>query len=266
MYSCHKSFVSCCSANIRFACYCKDERTEALKGLLTMKINKIAAVALAVIAPSLASQAHATVLVADAPSLILTYDLTDTPLESHPDGGFYKNLGAGLGFDTYSFEENGASVTLRYDSASNTAQIYGKGYSLSGGYLSDFNLTYDEVTLSGSTLSLRDMDAVGTIEGNTIFGKGFDFELLGDSLTGHGWLTNSAGEHFGDFHLAGNRIADAGAGGGDGGGFGGGGGGGGGQVPLPAPLTLIGAAALFGAWRLKRSTQKKAGQSHPKPE
>jgi len=202
-----------------------------------MNAIKIAAVAIAVAATGLASQANATVF---------TYDLTDTPHGKYGDGGFYEFTGGDPRFDTYSFESNGADVKLRYDDAANTAQINGLGYNLNTGDLAEFNLFYNDVALNGSTLSLADTDAVGSVGGTTIFGKGFNFELLNDALTGHGWLTNADGSHFGDFHLAGTQIANGGCVGV---------GCGEGEVPVPAPLTLIGAMALFGAWRRRRSTE-----------
>lgn len=202
-----------------------------------MNINNLSAAAIAVIATVSASQAGATVF---------TYDLTDTPHRNFQDGGFYKFAGGPNRFyETYSFEQKGADVKLRFDDATGTAQINGRGYNLETGLLSDFNLFYSEASLDGNKLTLRDMDTVGAVDGTTVFGKGFNLTLLGDSLTGHGWLNNRDGTHFGDFHLAGAKTPNGGCAGA----------GCGGQVPVPAPLTLIGAMALFGAWRRRRSTE-----------
>ncbi len=66
------------------------------------------------------------------------------------------------------------------------------------------------------------------------------------------WAAFSVNGSF-DTALAGGGAGD-GTGGAGGAGAGGNGGAGGGQVPAPAPLTLIGAMALLGAWRRKRST------------
>jgi len=194
-----------------------------------MTIAKIAAVAIAAVLTGLASQAHATVF---------TYDLTDTPHNSLLDGGFYQFTGGTPRYDSYSFERNGADVKLRYDDVSRTAKIIGTGYNVDTGKSAEFDLSYDEVTQTGNKISFGDTDVVGSIAGNTVTGKGFNLTLLNDTLKGDGWLTNSAGTHFGDFHFAGTKTPD---------------GGGGGQVPVPAPLALIGAVALFGAWRRRRA-------------
>lgn len=203
-----------------------------------MNIAKSTAVALAVIATGFASQADATVF---------TYDLIDTPHANFANGGFYEFTGGNPRYDTYSFEQKRADVKLRYDDVAGTAQINGVGYNVDTGGLAEFNLFYDDVVFNGGKLTLNDMDAVGSVGGKTVFGKGFDFTLVADSLTGSGWLNNADGSHFGDFHLAGTR-ADNGAC------VGVGCNNGGGEVPVPAPLTLIGAMALFGAWRRRRST------------
>ncbi len=193
---------------------------------------------------------------AEAQADVITYDLTDNATFGLQNGAFYGVYG-----DVYSFTQNGADVKLRYDDIAGTAQIDGQGYNLTTNQLSDFNLFYDNVTLDGGRLSLTDMDTVGSVEASGVAGKGFNFDLLGDSISGDGWLTSTDGTHFGDFHLAGTLVpnggdvAGGGAGTGGGGGAGGGaaGGAGGGQVPVPAPLSLIGAMALFGAWRRRRA-------------
>jgi MYXO-CTERM domain-containing protein len=202
-----------------------------------MKLVKSTAFALSALFAGFATQAGATVL---------TFDLTDTPQPNLGDGGFYEFTGGNPRFDTYSFEQNGADVQLRFDDEANTAQINGVGYNTDTGELASFNLFYDDATLNGNTLSLNDMDAVGSVGVQTVYGKGFNLSLLGDSLTGDGWLVDRNGGHFGDFHLAGTQIDNGAC-------TGIGCNNGGGEVPAPAPLTLIGAMALLGAWRRRRA-------------
>lgn len=203
--------------------------------------NIAAALTVALLGTSIAGAAHATVF---------TFDLTDTPHNTTglTDGGFYQFTGGNPRYDTYSFEQNGADVKLRYDDESNTAQINGTGYNVNTGTLAEFNLFYNDITKDGNKLTFGDMDVVGAVAGNTVTGKGFNLTLLNDSLQGDGWLTNSAGQHFGDFHFAGTQVANGGCTGTSNGCNNN-------QVPVPAPLTLIGALALFGAWRRKRSAQ-----------
>lgn len=220
-------------------------------------MNKFLTAAAALgIAMSVSSGASATTIV---------YDLIDTPQNNLLDGGFYKYV-PGSGFQTLSFEENGAEAFLVYDEAAGTVSISGAGYNLLSDRLETFNVSYDEVAREGDVLRLGDMSTVGTFGETDVFGKGFSI-TLGETLTADGWLTNSTGAHFGDFHFGGTQIAgddlctirpDAcgvalGGGGGAGGGTttGGGGttaaGGGGGQVPVPATMLLIlaGLAGLF---------------------
>jgi len=207
-----------------------------------MKITKIAAVlAVTLLSTAFADKASATVF---------TFDLTDTPHNTTGlgDGGFYKFTGGTPRYDTYSFETNGADVKLRYDDGSNTALITGTAFNTNTKKLAEFNLFYNDITRDGNKLVFGDMDVLGAVEGNTVTGKGFNLTLLDGTLKGDGWLTNSAGTHFGDFHFAGTQVANGGCTGTNNGC-------GNNDVPVPAPLTLIGAMALFGAWRRKRSTE-----------
>ena len=184
-----------------------------------------------------------------ASATVFTFDLTDTPHSATglTDGGFYEFTGGNPRYDTYSFEQNGADVKLRYDDESNTAQINGTGYNVITDTLAEFNLFYNDITRDGNNLTFGDMDVVGAVNGNTVTGKGFNLTLLDGSLNGDGWLTSSNGTHFGDFHFAGTQIANGGCTGTTNGCNGGG------SVPAPAPLTLFGAMVLFSVWRRKRS-------------
>jgi len=201
------------------------------------------------IAAVLTAALLSTGFVGTANATIFTFDLIDTPHNTTglTDGGFYEFTGGDPRYDTYSFEQNGADVKLRYDDESNTAQINGTGYNVITDTLAEFNLFYNDITREGNKITFGDMDVVGAVNGSTVTGKGFNLTLLDDSLSGDGWLTNSDGTHFGDFHFAGTQVANGGCTGT------GNGCNGGGEVPVPAPLTLIGAMALFGAWRRKRA-------------
>ncbi len=200
---------------------------------------KLTALALVAALSGFASQAHATVF---------TYDLVDTPHGNFLDGGFYRFTGGNPRYDTYSLEQSGADLKLRYDDASNTAQINGTGYNLIKNELAEINLFYNDVTRTGNDLSFNDMGVIGAVDGVTVRGKGFGLTVLDDSLSGSGWLTDTAGNHFGDFHLAGNQVGNGGC-------TGTGNGCTGNEVPAPGPLGLIAAMALFGAWRRRRSTE-----------
>lgn len=196
-----------------------------------MKFTKIAAaLTVAFLSTGIAGAANATVL---------TFDLTDTQRNANglQNGGFYQFTGGHPNFDSLSFEQNGAGITLRYDEHANTAQINGTGFNLDTGQIAEFNLFYDDITRDGNLVTFNDRDTVGAIAGQTVNGSGFNLNLIGDSLTGDGWLSNLDGTHFGDFHFVGSQVSN----------------GGGGEVPAPAPLSLIAAMALFGAWRRKRS-------------
>jgi len=189
---------------------------------------------------------------AQANAAVITYDLIDTPFPGLETGGFYQYTGGHPNFDTLSFEQNGADAKLVYNDDLGTVRLLGTGYNLTTDELSNFDLFYDDVTQSGDSLSLNNMGFVGSVDGSVVSGKGFDI-ILGDTLRGDGWLTNTvAGGHFGDFHFAGVRIDNGDCVGGTLA-NGGSGGCGGGSVPAPAPLGLLVAAGLFGILRRKRA-------------
>ena len=201
-----------------------------------MKTTKIAAFVCAALFTGLAGNAHADVI---------TYNLTDTPhaKEGLHDAGFYKRVGGEVTFQSLSFEQNGAAAQFVYDEDAGSARLFGQAYNINEGGLFDFDLTYDNVSRNGDTISLGDMDTVGAFDGTTVTGKGFTL-TLGDTLTGDGWLINAVeGRHFGDFHFAGVVVPSTSSGGG-------------GQVPAPGPLGLIAAMGLFGLWRRKRMAAK----------
>ncbi len=210
-----------------------------------MTLTKIAAVAIAVATTTLAAQAHAS---------IITYDLAGSATDPNA-GSFFQFNGEGNARTTFNFNHSGADVTLRYDDETNTAQVNGLGFNETTGQLEQFNLFYNEASLTDGRLRLGDNDIVGSVGGRTVAGNGFNFDLAGNTLIGHGWLANTDGTHFGDFHLAGSQVPN-GSCVGVGCAANNGGGNGGGEVPAPAPLTLIGAMALFGAWRRKRANAK----------
>lgn len=164
---------------------------------------------------------------------VITYDLLDTPHGNYLDGGFYKYVGGETRYETYSFEENGADAKLAYDEDKGIVRVYGKGYNLISGELEDFNVSYNNVTRDGDSLTLQNMGDVGSFGGADTNGKGFNL-TLGDTLTGHGWLTDpTSGAHFGDFHFAGVQSSASGS------------------VPAPAPLGLLAMAGLYFTWRRK---------------
>lgn len=193
-----------------------------------MKLTKIIASVAAVLITCVAVKAEAGTI---------TYDLTDAPLgaSSQSDAGFYRFVGGNPTYELLSFEQNGADAQFVYDDTAGTARLFGQAYNLNGGEFVSFDLTYDNVSRDGDTLTLNDMDTVGLFGTTSVEGKGFNL-TLGDSISGNGWLLNTAlGGHFGDFHFTGVR-SDAG-----------------GKVPSPGPLALIAAMGLFGAWRRKRA-------------
>lgn len=165
---------------------------------------------------------------------IVTYDLFDTPHGTYDDGGFYRFVGGNPRYQTYSFDHEEAGATLTYDDTANSVRIAGRGYNLSTGKTDSFGLFYDDLTRDGDRLTLNDMGIVGGFDTVAVRGKGFNL-TLGDTLTGHGWLTDPAtGRHFGDFHVGGRLRTTAGA------------------VPAPGPLALLVAGLLFGIGRRGR--------------
>lgn len=164
-----------------------------------MKPSRLAAIALASLAASFTASAQASVI---------TYDLTDTPHGAAGlfSAGFYQHVGGNPAYDSLSFEQNGADVSLSYDSLAGTASLGGTAYNINTDTLVGFDLNYANVTLAGDTLTLNDMTLVGAFGGTSVNGKGFNL-TLGETLTGHGWLNNAdAGGHFGDFHFAGTKT------------------------------------------------------------
>lgn len=163
---------------------------------------------------------------------VITYDLVDTPQGNAKVGGFYKFV-EGQGFQTYSFEQNGADAKLVYDENRGIVRVYGNGYNVDTGKFEDFNVSYTDVHRDGNTLSLENMNTVGFFGDQSTNGKGFTI-TLGDTIRGDGWLTDpGSGDHFGDFHFAG-VVSDTP-----------------GSIPAPAPLGLLAMAGLFLFYRRK---------------
>ncbi len=170
-------------------------------------------------------------MAAGARADVITYDLVDTPHGRYLPGGFYKNVGGDPRFETYSFEEPGARARLVYDEDRGIVRVHGRTYNRVTEEFSNFNLSYNSVERDGDKLTLQNMNTVGFFGNTDTNGKGFTL-TLGDTITGHGWLTDpTTGRHFGDFHFAGVRSAETGS------------------IPAPAPLGLLAVAALFGLRR-----------------
>jgi len=152
----------------------------------------------------------------------------------------------GTGYDLYNFESNGADVSLKYDSSAQTIEVFGQAYDETNQKLVDFNLNYIGVESFDDRTATSFMGVIGSFDGVQVTAKpanGSDSLLLdaltGGNLTGSSWLSTSEG-HFGDFHFAGERVADLPKG----------------SVPAPGGLALI----LFGAAMLYR--RQRAAKTH----
>jgi hypothetical protein len=190
-----------------------------------MNIFKTAAFAAMALAMGFTADAHAT---------IITYDLDDVERPRLDlNAGFFQRG------TYYTFDGEGAEATLTYDEAAGTVSITGKAVGVADGDTVDFSVQYNDVVRDGDSLTLNDMNTVGSFGDTVVDGKGFNL-TLGDTLTGDGWLIDAnTGEHFGDFHFAGTETTGNTPNG---------------QVPVPSPLTLIAAMALFfGVWRRRRA-------------
>jgi hypothetical protein len=194
-----------------------------------MKSSKPLSIALTFLLTSFAASAHATTI---------TYDLIDTPQAGLLDGGFYQYVGGDAGYDSLSFEQNGADVLFTYDSSAGTVSLTGNAYNLNTGEFVNFDLNYSDVTQTGDKLTLNDMISVGEFGTTSVNGKGFKL-TLGESLSGSGWLVNDVtAEHFGDFHFSGVKVDTPT----------------GGSVPAPGGLALI-LIGLAGLGRKLRNTK-----------
>jgi hypothetical protein len=173
--------------------------------------------------------------------------------------GFYRFKGNGEGFDLYDFESNGADVRMVYDANAGTINVSGQAYDTAGDRLVSFDLDYTGVTVEGNRVKIGESTTVGVFDGVEVMSKRssgnalyLDSAGLETSLSGSAWLGTADG-HFGDFHIAGTRIADlnpqapnTGAGTG------------GGSVPAPGGLALLvmGGLALVGLRRRQQRANK----------
>ena len=181
------------------------------------------------------------------------------------DAGFYRFNGEG--FDLYDFESNGADVRMVYDANAGTINVAGQAYDTTGDRLVSFDLDYTGVTVEGDRVKIGESTTVGVFDGVEVMSKRssgnalyLDSAGLETSLSGSAWLGTADG-HFGDFHIAGTRIAELSAQAPNTGTVTGGGGGGatgGGSVPAPGGLALLvmGGLALVGLRRRQQRANK----------